>query len=108
MSTCRMRRIEITIQDYVRGAQSSRRPQRSIAPAHVVWLTVVQITYAAVHLHDEGSREGAPSRRKSSRRHLAVVSSGRKDRRARPERRREELAAQNHGGGGHELPRRSL
>ena len=65
-------------------------------------------SYAAVYLHDEGAREGAPTRCQSARRHLAVVLLRRQDRRARLQRRRQELAAEDHGRRRHELHRRSV
>src|SRR5439155_7931751 len=64
--------------------------------------------YAAVYLHDEGSREGAPARCQSPRRHLAVVLFRRQDRRAWIERRRQELAAEDHVRRGYELHWRSV
>src|SRR5436190_23848341 len=72
--------------------------QRSADSARSAFIVVFLFpVYASVYLHHERSREGAPSRRQSTRRHLAVVSSGRENRRPRSERRGQELAAENHG-----------
>src|SRR6266513_228592 len=68
----------------------------------------IEVSYATVHLHDEGPREGPPARHQVARRHLAVVLLRREDRRPRLARRRQELAAEDHGGRRHELHRRSI
>src|SRR3954447_9795249 len=64
--------------------------------------------YAAIYLHDEGSREGSSTRYQSARGHLAVVLLRRQDRCARVERRRQELAAEDHVRRGPELHRRGI
>ena len=63
---------------------------------------------AAIHLHHEGAREGAPSRPRCPQRHLAVVSAGRQDRRPRAERIGQEHAAPDHGRAGRAVHRRGV